>query len=246
MVDGAVTNPLAHAVATGLSIAGAAGESDVAGVRLDLYRANDIEADDTSSLVVDLADGGTLACALSLTASQRGEPCVVVEGTSGRLVLWYTLDVIQLFEPDAPFPVTTGHPRTGLLANLVDHVVDGVPLLVPADSTGAFMRVLEAVRVGPPPTRIARRVRRPPRGSGGDPPGSAGPRVVERTRRRRGTHLRRARRAVGAHRADHRARSRREPLRRGVHTLDAGARHHGPELSEPRLGVNPLETRSSP
>ena len=154
VVDGAVTNPLAHAVATGLSIAGAAGESDVAGVRLDLYRANDIEADDTSSLVVDLADGGTLACALSLTAARSSEPCIVVEGTSGRLVLWYTLDVIQLFEPDAPFPVTTGHPRTGLLANLVDHVVDGVPLLVPADSTGAFMRVLEAVRVGPSPTRI--------------------------------------------------------------------------------------------
>ena len=48
VVDGAVTNPLAHAVATGLAIAGATRESDVAGVRLDLYRANDIEADDTS------------------------------------------------------------------------------------------------------------------------------------------------------------------------------------------------------
>ena len=96
VVDGAVTNPLAHAVATGLAIAGATGESDVAGVRLDLYRANDIEADDTSSLVVDLAGGGTLACALSLTASRRSEPCIVVEGTAGRLVLWYTLDVIQL------------------------------------------------------------------------------------------------------------------------------------------------------
>ena len=155
VVDGAVTNPLAHAVATGLAIAGATGESDVAGVRLNLYRANDIEADDTSSLVVDLADGGTLACALSLTAARRSEPCIVVEGTSGRLVLWYTLDVIQLFAPDAAFPVTTGHPRTGLLANLVDHVVDGTPLLVPADSTGAFMRVLETVRDGPAPTRIA-------------------------------------------------------------------------------------------
>ena len=141
-------------------------------MRLDLYRANDIEADDTSSLVVDLADGGTLACALSLTAARRSEPCIVVEGTAGRLVLWYTLDVIQLFEPDAAFPVTTGHPRTGLLANLVDHVVDGTPLLVPADSTGAFMRVLETVRVGPAPTRIARRVRRPPRRVRRGPTGS--------------------------------------------------------------------------
>ena len=104
VVDGAVTNPLAHAVATGLAIAGATRERDVAGVRLDLYRANDIEADDTSSLVVDLVGGGTLACALSLTASQRSEPCIVVEGTAGRLVLWYTLDVIQHFDPGARFP----------------------------------------------------------------------------------------------------------------------------------------------
>lgn len=154
VVDGAVTNPLAHAVATGLAIAGATEESDVAAVRLDLYRANDIEADDTSSLVVDLSNGARLACALSLTASRTGEPCIVVEGTGGRLVLWYTLDVIQHFEPGSAFPVTTHHARAGLLANLVDHVVDDTPLLVPATSTGAFMRVLEAVRTSGPPVRI--------------------------------------------------------------------------------------------
>ena len=157
VVDGAVTNPLAHAVATGLAVAGATREEDVAAVRLDLYRANDIEVDDTSSLVVDLAGGATLAGALSLTAPRRSEPCIIVEGTAGRLVLWYTLDVIQLVEPGSDVPVTSIHPRTGLLANLVDHVVDGTPLLVPAASTGAFMRVLEAVRENGPPARIAAR-----------------------------------------------------------------------------------------
>lgn len=157
VVDGAVTNPLAHAVATGLAVAGATREEDVAAVRLDLYRANDIEVDDTSSLVVDLAGGATLAAALSLTAPRRSEPCIIVEGTAGRLVLWYTLDVIQLVEPGSDVPVTSIHPRTGLLANLVDHVVDGTPLLVPAASTGAFMRVLEAVRENGPPARIAAR-----------------------------------------------------------------------------------------
>jgi predicted dehydrogenase len=161
VVDGAVTNPLAHAVATALAVAGATRESDVASVRLDLYRANDIEADDTSSLVIDLAGGGRLACALSLTASRRSEPCVIVEGTAGRLVLWYTLDVVQLIEPGAAIPATTAYAREGLLANLVDHVTEGAPLLVPAESTGAFMRVLEAVRTGPEPTRIdARHVTR--------------------------------------------------------------------------------------
>lgn len=155
VVDGAVTNPLAHAVATGLAVAGAELESAVDSVELDLYRANDIEADDTSSIVVTLADGRRLACALSLTAARRSEPCIIVDGTRGRLVLWYTLDVVQHFEPDAAVPTTVGHARTGLLANLVDHVVDGTPLLVPAASTGAFMRVLDAVRTGPAPTPIA-------------------------------------------------------------------------------------------
>ena len=154
MVDGAVTNPLAHAVATGLAVAGATSEADVADVRLDLYRANDIEADDTSSLVVDLADGRQLACALSLTAARRSEPCIIVEGTAGRLVLWYTLDVIQLVEPGAALPITNAYPRAGLLADLVDHVVVGTPLLVPVASAGAFMRVLEAVRTAPDPLRI--------------------------------------------------------------------------------------------
>lgn len=157
VVDGAVTNPLAHAVATGLALAGATTESDVAAVRLDLYRANDIEADDTSSLIVEVTDGPRLACALSLTAGRRSEPCVIVEGTAGRIALWYTLDVVQVTSPGSAIPTTSVHPRTELLENLVDHIVDGVPLLVPAPSTGAFMRVLEAVRTAPDPVRIERR-----------------------------------------------------------------------------------------
>jgi len=154
VVDGAVTNPLAHAVATALAVAGATRESDVAGVRLDLHRANDIEADDTSSLVVDIEGGGLVSCALSLTAGRHSEPCVIVEGTAGRLVLWYTLDVVQLTEIGVALPWTTSYPRSGLLENLVDHVLDDAPLLVPVSSTGAFMRVLEAVRTGPDPARI--------------------------------------------------------------------------------------------
>ncbi|MGI9823075.1 Gfo/Idh/MocA family protein [Agromyces sp. Marseille-Q5079] len=148
VVDGAVTNPLAHAVATSLAVAGATTTADVADVRLDLYRANDIEADDTSSLIVDLVDGARVAGALSLTAGARAEPCVVVRGTEARLVLWYTLDLVQVFRPGSALPTTTAHARTGLLENLVDHVRLGTPLLVPVSATGAFMRVLEAVRTG--------------------------------------------------------------------------------------------------
>ncbi|GAA1523563.1 putative dehydrogenase [Agromyces terreus] len=154
VVDGAVTNPLAHAMATALAVAGATTTSDVSDVRLDLHRANDIEADDTSSLVVSLADGASVAAALSLTAAERAEPCVIVRGSEGRIVLWYTLDLVQVLPLGAQLPTTTSHARTGLLANLVDHVRDGAPLLVPAASTGAFMRVLEAVRTGEPASPI--------------------------------------------------------------------------------------------
>ena len=234
VVDGAVTNPLAHAVATGLAIAGATRESDVAGVRLDLYRANDIEADDTSSLVVDLAGGGTLACALSLTASQRSEPCIVVEGTAGRLVLWYTLDVIQLLRAGrarSRRPPTTRAGacwRTSSTTSSTARRCSCRPTR-PARSCACSRRCARA-RHRPPssPAFVDRRV-----GDGGHAPRGARPRVVERARRHRGPHLRRTRRAVGPRRLNH-GPSRPQPLRRGAHARRPGARDHDPELGNPR------------
>ena len=41
-----------------------------------------------------------------------------------------------------------------LLENLLAHRQDGVPLLVPLVSTGAFMRVLDAVAAAEEPVRI--------------------------------------------------------------------------------------------
>ncbi|QEO13965.1 Gfo/Idh/MocA family oxidoreductase [Agromyces intestinalis] len=155
VVDGAVTNPLAHATATALAVADATTESDVTSLRLDLHRANAIDADDTSSYVAALAGGRSLAGALVLTAPRRSEPCVIVHGSTGRIVLWYTLDLVQVTTPGSSIAWTTSHQRTNLLANLVDHVVDGVPLLVPLAATGGFMRVLEAVRLAPDPSPIA-------------------------------------------------------------------------------------------
>ncbi|WP_395244319.1 Gfo/Idh/MocA family protein [Agromyces sp. MMS24-K17] len=153
VVDGAVANPLAHATATALAVAGATGEADVTGLRLDLHRAAAIEVDDTSSYVADLAGGATLAGALVLTAPRRSEPCVVVQGEAGRITLWYTLDLVQV-DTGRGIPWTTAHERRNLLADLVDHATTGSPLLVPIASTGGFMRVLEAVRTAPDPAVI--------------------------------------------------------------------------------------------
>jgi hypothetical protein len=48
----------------------------------------------------------------------------------------------------------TQHGRDDLLENLLDHRATGVPLLAPFAETGGFTRVVEAVRVSPPPREI--------------------------------------------------------------------------------------------
>ncbi|GMA35591.1 Gfo/Idh/MocA family protein [Demequina litorisediminis] len=85
VVDGVVTNPLAHAVATGLRIAGATHSADVADVMVDLYRANPIEADDTSAVAVVTSDGTRCGFGLTLCAPERTPATITVYGTRGRI-----------------------------------------------------------------------------------------------------------------------------------------------------------------
>jgi predicted dehydrogenase len=84
VVDGVATNALAHAVATGLRIAGAALAEDVVSVETDLYRAHATESDDTSVIRVRTAGGAVLLCALTLCADEQTAPAVTVHGTLGR------------------------------------------------------------------------------------------------------------------------------------------------------------------
>jgi predicted dehydrogenase len=156
--DGVVTNPLAHALATAFAIAGAAEPDDVVAIDADLRRANDIETDDTSSLVVELRGGVRLAAGLVTTAPRRHEPYVLVRGSRGHLVYHYTLDTLHVFRDGAALPRTYAFERTGLLADLAAHVRDGGPILAPLRRTGAFTRVLEEVVTGPPPVPVDRRL----------------------------------------------------------------------------------------
>lgn len=164
VADGAVTNPLAHALATALAVAGAAAPEDVAAVETDMRRANDIATDDTSSLRLRLRDGTTLVAALVTTGAQRHEPYVLVRGTRGHLLHFYTLDLLQIFRAGAALPQTFRFGRHDLLAQLCAHARDGDPLSVPLVRTGAFTRVLEAIVDGPdavplPPDRVTLEVR---------------------------------------------------------------------------------------
>ncbi|MET9114843.1 Gfo/Idh/MocA family oxidoreductase [Streptomyces longwoodensis] len=153
VVDGALTNPLAHAVATALALAGATRAEDVAGVETELWHANAVESDDTSCVRVTTAAGHRVTVAATLCAEHPGEPYVLVHGTRGRITYWYKQDRVLLQRADHG-PEEFRYGRTDLLENLVEHLVDGVDLLVPPDATGAFMKVVEAVRTAPAPAPL--------------------------------------------------------------------------------------------
>lgn len=150
VVDGVLTNPLAHAVATALELAGRGTAEDVASIETELFRAHDIESDDTSCVRVTTADGLPVTVAVTLCAEDAGEPYVIVHGDRGRVTFWYKQDRV-LVQRAGHGPEESVHGRTDLLENLVDHLVRDTPLLVPPERTGAFMRVLEAVRTAPEP-----------------------------------------------------------------------------------------------
>ena len=154
VVDGVVTNPLAHAVATALRVGGVTRADDVDTVETDLYRANPIEADDTSSVRVVSVDGQSFGCGLTLCAGERAPARIVVQGTSGELTLFYETDRIEVRTPRAAWSLQSN--RTDLLEDLLAARRDpGARLLCDVRDTGAFMRVLEAVRTAPDPTAIA-------------------------------------------------------------------------------------------
>jgi len=154
VADGVATNPLAHAIATAFAIAGAAAPEDIVGIDADLRRANDIETDDTSSLVVELRGGDRVAAGLAVTAADRHEPYVLVRGTRGFLVYLYTLDTLHVHRDGARLPRGYAFARTGMLENLARHIREGEALLAPIECTGAFTRVLEQIVTGPPPTLV--------------------------------------------------------------------------------------------
>jgi predicted dehydrogenase len=155
VIDGVVTNPLAHAVATALLVAGATSNDQVSDVTTDLYRANDIEADDTSSGVVTLDDGRRLGFGLTVCAPKRTPALVFVHGTEGALQLAYESDTVEVDGRNGTR--TLSFDRLDLLDDLLTARATGRRPRCPVDDTAAFMRVLEAVRESEEPTPIADR-----------------------------------------------------------------------------------------
>jgi predicted dehydrogenase len=147
--DGALTNPFAHSIAAALRIDGSEGPDDVGDVEVELYRAHEIEADDTACVRFRTARGTVVCAVATLCAARARDPYLVVHGDRGRITWWYKRDEVRL---DG---ASSHHPRTDLLENLVQHIADpAVALLVPLESTRAFMHVVEAIRLAPEPRAI--------------------------------------------------------------------------------------------
>ncbi|MFI7015001.1 Gfo/Idh/MocA family protein [Streptomyces sp. NPDC050164] len=153
VIDGALTNPLAHAVATALALGGSTRAEDVTAIETELLRANAIESDDTSCVRVTTAQGHPVTVAATLCAERADEPYVLVHGSSGRITFWYKQDRV-LLQRAAHGPQEYEYGRTDLLENLVAHLTTGAGLLVTPDETGAFMKVVEAIRQAPDPAPL--------------------------------------------------------------------------------------------
>ncbi|KKJ93565.1 Gfo/Idh/MocA family protein [Micromonospora sp. HK10] len=153
VLDGALANPLAHAVMQCLAVAEAVTGAPVQPARIEVerYRVRPIEVDDTAVLRLTPRDGPPVLAALTLAGEDFVPGEVVVTGGRGRAVLEYPTD--RLLLPGEPAPrVVPG--RRGLLENLLDHRADGTPLIAPLARTAPFTGVLDALRAAPEPALL--------------------------------------------------------------------------------------------
>jgi predicted dehydrogenase len=152
VADGALTNPFAHALAVAFRI----DDSDRGAVRdleLELFHANPIESDDTSSLRLRTARGTVVTVAVTLCGEEDRPPYLLVHGDRGRIRFGYTSDEIEL--KTAKGTEVRRYERADLLENLLAHLTNPAhPLLVPVESVRAFMQVLDAVQHAPEPRSV--------------------------------------------------------------------------------------------
>lgn len=149
VLDGALSNPFAHAVQSALVAAGAQEASPVE-IDLELFRARDIEADDTACARLRFADHPPVLIAVTLCAERSASPRLIAHGSRHRAELDYDIDRLTVDGAEIP----TG-PRVDLLDNLLAHRDNpAVPLLSPLSATRTFTAVVEAIGKAPDPARI--------------------------------------------------------------------------------------------
>jgi predicted dehydrogenase len=141
VLDGALVNPLAHAVMQSLAVAAAADAGRPVRLEAERYRTRDIEVDDTAFARITFAGGLRMMAAVTLAGEEFIAGDVIVTGRAGRAVLEYPTDRLDL-------PGVTARPgRIDLLENLIAHRQDraGVALVAPLARTAGFTAVVQAL-----------------------------------------------------------------------------------------------------
>ncbi|MEV6692029.1 Gfo/Idh/MocA family oxidoreductase [Micromonospora sp. NPDC051196] len=154
VLDGALANPLAHAVMQCLAVAEAVTGQPVepAAIEVERYRVRPIEVDDTAVLRLRPAVGPPIVAAVTLAGEDFVAGEVIVTGTAGRAVLEYPTDRLWLPGEAGPREVPGRH---SLLENLLAHRADRrVPLIAPLARTAPFTAVLTALQAAPEPTLL--------------------------------------------------------------------------------------------
>ena len=149
VIDGALVNPLAHAVVQALASATAAGAGRPRRLAVERYRTRPIEVDDTAFARVTFDSGLTVTVAVTLAGEDFIAGQIDAVLPDGPAMLEYPTDRLAL--PGDPAPVTV-EGREDLLTNLLEYRASGVPLLVPLEATRDFTAVLEALTEPDVPT----------------------------------------------------------------------------------------------
>ena len=173
VVDGALVNPLAHAVMQALAAGAAAGAGRPRQLEAERYRVRPIEVEDTAFARITFDSGLPLLIAVTLAGEDFIAGEIEARGPDGSAVLEYPTDRLAVrgpgptdsarFGSDLPgsgaansarLGSGTGAPgsglidvpsRTDLLTDLLRHRAEGTPLLVPLEATADFTAVLEAL-----------------------------------------------------------------------------------------------------
>jgi len=143
VVDGALVNPLAHAVMQAMAGARALGAGPPRQLVAERYRVRPIEVEDTAFARITFESGLQVMIAVTLAGEDFIAGEIGARGEHGRALLEYPTDRLAL--PGAGMQPVSG--RADLLTNLLDHRAHGTPLLVPLDATADFTAVLEALTV---------------------------------------------------------------------------------------------------
>jgi predicted dehydrogenase len=144
VLDGALVNPFAHAVMQVLALL----TEPVSTVDVALYRAHDIEVDDTACLRLRTASGPTALIAVTLCGEAFVPGNITVTGTGGTAELEYPTDRLRL-PGEAELTAVPG--RISLLANVIAHRADpATALLAPLAATREFTALLAPILAATP------------------------------------------------------------------------------------------------